>query len=72
MGGERREAKSPLGVSLWFIGCVSLGLGFAWLDDVPGHAILKAALIAALIGLALAALGYVRRVVRPVGRDRSR
>ena len=51
--------KSPLGLSIWFISCVSIGLFMAWIDGVDMKSLLQVGLIAAGIALGLAVLVWV-------------
>ena len=44
----------PLAITIWFIGCVSLGLYFAAIDGVDGESILIVALIMSAIALTVA------------------
>jgi membrane protein DedA with SNARE-associated domain len=48
--------KSPLGLSLWFISCVSIGLFMAWVDGVDAKSLLEAGLIASGAALLVAVL----------------
>ena len=60
----RVDMKRPFALSVWFMSCVCCGLFLAWMDGVAIEGILRAALAAAMVGLALAAIAWAVNTVR--------
>ena len=46
--------KRPLLITLWFVGCVTIGLLLAWHDGISLHSIRQVAFLAAGIGVSVA------------------